>query len=253
MTRSRTTSQTEHTLDPSAALSGATRSDRLLAIYSIGRQLLEQRDPGEVIRTIHQALIDHLHPDHSCVLSVSRTGELKALASRNLDLTGPESEWELSHTACDKAREAGLAVLMADQIDDLAVRAADSVDILKIRSIICVPLAQNPVKGLIYLDNRGGHKLFDRADLEFVTALSHYTGTLIRRTREFVKNSNALKSSNERLSLLEEEIRRYHIVGRDPKLLSAFDQVCKLAAAGASVILRGDTGTGKELFARLCG
>ncbi len=155
MTRSRTTSQTEHTLDPSAALSGARRPDRLLAIYSIGRQLLEQRDPGEVIRTIHQALIDHLHPDHSCVLSVSRTGELKALASRNLDLTGPESEWELSHTACDKARETGLAVLMADQIDDLAVRAADSVDILKIRSIICVPLAQNPVKGLIYLDNRG--------------------------------------------------------------------------------------------------
>ena len=250
MARRPISSTTEETLDPSAALSGATGSDRLLAIYSIGRQLLEQRDPGEVIRTIHQALIDHLQPDHSCVLSVSRTGELKALASHSLDLMGPESEWQLSHTACSKVRETGLAVLMADQIDDLAVRDADSVDILKIRSIICVPLAQNPVKGLIYLDNRGGHRLFDRADLEFVTALSLYTGTLIQRTREFVKNTNALKSSNERLSLLEEEIRRYHIVGRDPKLLSAFDQVCKLAAAGASVILRGDTGTGKELFAR---
>ncbi len=146
-------------------------------------------------------------------MSVSRSGELKPLATHNLDLTGPESEWQLSHTACGKARETGLAVLMADQIDDLAVRDADSVDILKIRSIICVPLAQNPVKGLIYLDNRGGHRLFDRADLEFVTALSLYTGTLIQRTREFVKNSNALKSSNERFSLLEEEIRRYHIVG----------------------------------------
>ena len=92
--------------------------------------------------------------------------------------------------------------------------------------------------------------MFDREDLEFVTALSLYTGTLIRRTREFVKNTNALKSSNERLSLLEDEIRRCHIVGRHPKLLSAFDQVCKLAAAGASVMLRADTGTGKELFAR---
>ena len=151
MARSQTTSQTEETLDPSAALSGATSSDRPLAIYSIGRQLLEQRDPGEVIRTIHQALIDHLRPDHSCVLSVSRAGELKPLASHSLDLTGPESEWQLSHTACGKARETGLAVLMADQIDDLAIRDADSVDILKIRSIICVPLAQNPVKGLIYL------------------------------------------------------------------------------------------------------
>ena len=98
MARRPISSTTEETLDPSAALSGATGSDRLLAIYSIGRQLLEQRDPGEVIRTIHQALIDHLQPDHSCVLSVSRTGELKALASHSLDLMGPESEWQLSHT-----------------------------------------------------------------------------------------------------------------------------------------------------------
>ena len=156
--------------------------------------------------------------------------------------------------ACSKARETGLAVLMADQIDDLAVRDADSVDILKIRSIICVPLAQNPVKGLIYLDNRGGHRLFDRADLEFVTALSLYTGTLIQRTREFVKNTNALKSSNERLSLLEEEIRRYHIVGRDPKLLSAFDQVCKVGGRGRERDLaRRHRNRERALRARLCG
>ena len=247
--------RTEETLDPKLALSSESLKadpdpDRLLSIYGIGRQLLEQREPREVIRTIHHALIEHLQPDHAAVLSISRTGAMKPLASHRLDLTGPERQWQLSHTACRKAKETGLAVLMADQFDDLSVKDAESVHILSIRSIICVPLAQNPVRGLIYLDNRGGRRMFSREDLEFVTALSLYTAILVQRTREYVKNSDALKSSNERLSLLEDELLRYQLVGRSPKLLSAFDQVRRLAAAGASVILRGETGTGKELFAR---
>ncbi len=249
--------RTEETLDPRQALSsGSLRPgsgpdpDRLMSIYGIGRELLEQREPREVIRTIHEALIEHLQPDHSAVLSISRSGVMKPLASHRLDLTAPEADWQLSHTACNKVRESGLAVLMADQLDNLSLKEADSVDILKIRSIICVPLAQNPIRGLIYLDNRGGRRMFTREDLEFVTALSLYTAVLVQRTREFVKKSDALRSSNERLSLLETELLRYHIVGRSSILLSAFDQISRFAAAGASVILRGETGTGKELFAR---
>ena len=247
--------RTEETLDPKLALSSgslkaAPDPDRLLSIYRIGRQLLEQREPREVIHTIHYALIEHLQPDHAAVLSISRTGTMKPLASHRLDLTGQEHQWQLSLTACRNAKDSGLAVLMTDQFDDLSVKDAESVDILKIRSIICVPLAQNPVRGLIYLDNRDGRRMFSREDLEFVTALSLYTAILMQRTREYVRNSDALKSSNERLSLLEDELLRYHLVGRSPKLLSAFDQVSRLAAAGTSVILRGETGTGKELFAR---
>ena len=142
---------------------------------------------------------------------------MKPLATHRLDLSGPERQWQLSHTACRKAKESGLAVLMADHFDDLSVKDADSVDILKIRSIICVPLAQDPVRGLIYLDNRGGRNMFSREDLEFVTALSLYTAILVQRTREYVKKNDALQSSNERLSLLQDELLRYQLVGRSPK------------------------------------
>ena len=57
--------RTEETLDPKLALSSGSLKtdpdpDRLLSIYGIGRQLLEQREPREVIRTIHRALLEHL-------------------------------------------------------------------------------------------------------------------------------------------------------------------------------------------------
>jgi transcriptional regulator with PAS, ATPase and Fis domain len=53
---------------------------------------------------------------------------------------------------------------------------------------------------------------------------------------------------------LEEKIQRdFHIeevVGKSPAIRAVMDQVCKAAASNATVLLTGETGTGKELLAR---
>jgi len=45
-------------------------------------------------------------------------------------------------------------------------------------------------------------------------------------------------------------VRRSGIVGSSPQLLSCFDQLAKVAGTDAGVLVTGETGTGKELFAR---
>jgi len=65
----------------------------------------------------------------------------------------------------------------------------------------------------------------------------------------------ALKARLERENIyLQEEIRREHdfdeIVGNSPVLLRLLDSVDLVAAADSSVLLSGETGTGKELIAR---
>ena len=62
--------------------------------------------------------------------------------------------------------------------------------------------------------------------------------------------AEALARSDERLELLQAELLRHEIVGRSPALLAAYDALRRFARAGARVLLRGETGTGKELFAR---
>src|SRR5262249_60325626 len=54
----------------------------------------------------------------------------------------------------------------------------------------------------------------------------------------------------ERLEALGSELLRHQIVGRAPALLKVYDDLRRFARSGARVMLRGETGTGKELFAR---
>jgi PAS domain S-box-containing protein len=53
---------------------------------------------------------------------------------------------------------------------------------------------------------------------------------------------------------LQEELKSLHnfeeIVGRSPSLLDVIDRVQRVAATDATVLITGETGTGKELFAR---
>lgn len=242
----------EATLDPRAPLSRAAGAagSRFLAIYAIGRHLLEQREPHQVMRTIHEAIVEHLEPDHACVLAVGPNGSYRPVTSHNLELVGPEEGWALSHTVLRRAQEGGLAVLASDVQRDAQFEEAGSIQRYRIRSVMCVPLGKDPVRGLIYLDNRGDQRPFGRDDLEFLTAVSLYASLLLERTEEYVRAFEALKLSDERLEVLQGELLRHKIVGRSPALLAAYEALRRFARSGARVLLRGETGTGKELFAR---
>jgi transcriptional regulator with GAF, ATPase, and Fis domain len=242
----------ETTLDPEHPLAGGAAegaSTRFLAIYGIGRLLLKQREPQQVIGTIQQAIVEHLNPDHACFLAISADGSYRPVATHNLDLRQPESAWSLSRTVLRRAREDGLAVLAHDSQVDSRFEDAESIKRFRIRSVMCVPIGKQPVRGLVYVDNRS-RRPFTKDDLDFLTAVSLYASLVLERAEEYVRTSDALKRSDERLAALQGELLQYKIVGRSPGLVKAYDDLRRFARSGARVLLRGETGTGKELFAR---
>ncbi|HXV62560.1 MAG TPA: sigma-54-dependent Fis family transcriptional regulator [Vicinamibacteria bacterium] len=243
----------ETILDPTAPLSAdvaRSSAERMVALYGIGKLLLEQRDAIRVIHTIHRALVAQLAPDHACVLTVDSNGAHRPVAAHQVSLDGPERLWPISRTALRRARETGMALLATDVLQDPQFDGSGSVQRFNIRSVLCVPLGREPVRGLIYLDRRREMPPFDRADLQFLTAAAGYASTLLDRIEDHERESASLKNQAEALALLQEELLRHRLVGKAPTLLKAYDEVRRLASAGARVLLRGETGTGKELFAR---
>jgi transcriptional regulator with GAF, ATPase, and Fis domain len=243
----------ESTLDMGAPLTEEAASEltgRLVTLYEISKLLLEQCDSEQVVATIHRALVEHLAPDHACVLALLKDGSYRPVISHNLDLSSTADKWKISHTALQRAQKDGLALLATDVLRDPQFEGSGSIQKLHIRSVMCVPLGNNPVRGLIYMDRRSRSPAFARGDLQFLTALSAYASLVLEHFEQYRRTSEALKLSDERLELLQTELLRHRIIGESPKLLAAYDQLRRLARSGARVLIRGETGTGKELFAR---
>ena len=252
MNKVRTPSATgEITVDPKAPISAtaANASERLLAIYEIGQQILEQREPQQVIQTIHHAILEHLQPEGVCMLSIDGDS-FQPMSSHLMDLERPQEQWPVSRTVLERVQQSGLALLVIDTDSDHRLRSSESVKKYKIQSVLCVPMGSNPVKGLIYASRGRKSGFFDPEDLEFLTAISVYAALALDRTSEHLQAATALKLKSEHLNLLQGELLRHQIVGGSPKLIAAYDAVRRFARGGAKVLLRGETGTGKELFAR---
>jgi transcriptional regulator with GAF, ATPase, and Fis domain len=242
---------TEATLDPSRPLAASADSvgaGRHGVLYETGRQLLEQRDPRQVLATIQRAILTHLEPDRAAVLSLEAEGAFRPVTTHGLELSGPEDLWPVSFSVIRQVVESGLSVLASDARSDPQFEDAESIQRFRIRSILCVPLGR-PARGVVYLDNRSARP-FQPSDLEFLTALGVYAALALERAAELARASEALAQSADRLDVLQGELLRHRIVGSAPTLLSAYDALRRFAKSGARVLLRGETGTGKELFAR---
>ena len=242
---------TEATRDPATPLvEGSLAAARLVALYGITRELLAERAPQPIARRILDALVRHLEAERGALLARGPDGSLRPVASHGVDLDGPEETWPLSRSVVRHVIESGLAVLASDIRGDPQFKGSESVHRFRIRSVLAVPLGPRPARGVIYLDTRGEHHVFDPGDLEFATALSLHAALVLDRAFDRVRAEEALAASDERLAVLQEELLRHEIVGRSPAIVAAYDAVRRFARAGARVVLRGETGTGKELFAR---
>jgi formate hydrogenlyase transcriptional activator len=130
------------------------------------------------------------------------------------------------------------------------------------RSMLGVPiLHKGRRRGVLYLENRLAAGAFTAERVEMMRFLAGEAGlalenaTLYEALREALREVERLKNRLlEENVYLQEEIRTEHnfeeIVGRSPLLLAALRKIEQVAATDATVLILGETGTGKELFAR---
>ena len=236
----------------------ATERDRLRVLLEINNHVVSKLDMHDLFRSasasIRSYFGNHLtgfwllekdsHRLQSVVLDFpDRKGVLAEIGST--DLT--ETEYE-------KLRARRSDIWSADDIERLPTNIGDTMRAESITSVAVAPLAtgSGPL-GLLAIGSRKPDA-FGQEDLDLLTQISIQISLALDNALAYGRlNASAARLEEERL-YLESEIRAEHnfeeIVGKSAALRKVLDQVAIVAPTGSTVLLHGETGTGKELLAR---
>jgi len=237
----------------------ARERDRLQVLLDVNNVLVTSREVSELFRGIVGSLERVIHHDFtSLALLDPATGLLKIHA---LDFPGRQELLKQEITVprdsspSGRAISTGLPLLVRGA--ELERYPSEALRFLRsegIETLCCVPLTTHGrTFGSLNLASRRG-EAFTAEDVELLRQVSTQIAIAVENALAF-KEIEALKNklAEEKL-YLEEEIRSEfnfeEIIGESPALKRALAQVELAAPAGTTVLLLGETGTGKELFAR---
>ncbi len=147
----------------------------------------------------------------------------------------------------------GVSVAVPDvEQDPRFYRGVDNQTRTKTTSLLCVPLrTKERILGVLNAINKR-HGPFSLEDVRLVEAFANQLAISIENAQLI----QALRAAREQLQhenrqLREEVGGRYRlIVGKSAKMNQAIDTGKKAASSKSTVLLLGETGTGKEIFAR---
>ncbi|HEX4419714.1 MAG TPA: sigma 54-interacting transcriptional regulator [Kofleriaceae bacterium] len=221
--------------------------DAYTKLYEFSERLIHQRDLGELLDALMDAVIQITNADKGfLVLLEGDTIDVKV--ARNLNRENiADAVSQLSDSIIAKVVRSRKPVIVSDAMRDDEFSAAKSVMQLKVSSVICVPLLdRGRLLGLIYVGNDSIRDLFQHDTLRILTVFSSQASLIVANALLL----NELRVDNKRLSDRLEQYRFGEIVGTSPPMQQVFRKVEKIAATDISVLITGETGTGKELIAR---
>ena len=237
----------------------ARERDRFRVLLEVNNVLISSRELPELFPGIVSCLERVIHHDYtSLALFDQSTKTLRIYAfyfPANQNIFKPDTIVPLENTPAGRAIATGHPCLARGA--ELDQYSAEIVGLLRaegVQAVYCVPLIHREhTLGTLNLASRR-LDAFTPADVELLQPVGAQIALAVENALAF-KKIDALKDklAEEKL-YLEEEIRSElnfeEIVGESAALKRALAQVELAAPAGTTVLLLGETGTGKELFAR---
>jgi formate hydrogenlyase transcriptional activator len=233
--------------------------DRLQILLEITNALVSELDIRDLFPSIIACLRRAVpHEYSSLVLIIPGTGQLRLHArvfEGGEEMLQEGATAPIDESPAGKAVESKRAELFdAGSLAHYRTPVVQRLVAAGVRSLCCVPLiTRSRVLGTL---NAGSARenAFGAADVDFLSQVAAQAAIAIENATAYQEIAELKEQLSKEKLYLEDEIRTDRnfgeIVGDNQSFKHLLDQVATVAPTDASVLILGETGTGKELIAR---
>ena len=235
----------EDLTEDSTTVQGQRRVSRdLMQLYRLGLEMGAAATYHDLAEVVLDGLLAAVKAEVGAILTIKEGREMEITSVRPEGpakrVYSPVSEF-VTHEVMS-GRE---AILAEDVSRNRYLSQRDSLTQLGATSLICAPVIHlDKVLALIHLYCTDPHKSFSSEDLEFVIAVAKHmaivSGQMLRQDSLSAEN----RSLREQLHVESE------LVGDSEPMRKIHEQIGRVAPTNATVLVRGESGSGKELVAR---
>ncbi len=175
--------------------------------------------------------------------------EVQVIAVRNhLKNSPPEGQPRVSRTILTQIQGGASSVLVQDALADDRLCSEQSSKDLPLRSVLAIPLRlEDFLAGAIHLDNETVPGAFDEQDRQLLLDVGPFVTVYLSSANRLNKE---IAARHQLYSELKGKRHFDGMVGSSPALLQVLEVVEQIGPSEATVIIEGESGSGKELIAR---
>jgi formate hydrogenlyase transcriptional activator len=232
--------------------------DRLRLLLEINNHIVSKLDINELFRSASASIRTYFRNDFAGFWLIDK--QSNQLECAVLDFPSGKGSLtavlksELSESDHEKLRAHVPELLSVKEIQMLPAAIVEKLKAECIASMAIAPMvtAGGPL-GVITMGSRWPNN-FGQEDLDVLSQISNQIALAVDNAIAHGRVTEARDRLEEERMYLESEIRSEHnfedIVGKSGALRKVLEQIAIVAPTGSTVLLHGETGTGKELFAR---
>ncbi len=229
------------------AVTLAQANQRLHALLEFATRLSDCVGVGDLMSAAAEGGASVLSPARVIPILAERDRKLRPWFSEEARFA-PIQDLPISTSIVRHSLERRVALLISSNMRD-PTRRSPSIAAHRIQTAVAVPLLSGTARdaealGVLYADRVGPADDFEREDLEWLIAFA----AVLARRLEAVR---VLERASKSLAVRDRELRReYQILGKSAAIQKLLEVVEKAAATASTILVTGESGSGKELVAR---